>query len=163
MNRHTIRGFGYCVVLLSSIGVLSGCSAALSKARVSGASSVTSDSSRGGGATVWDGVYTEEQASRGEEMYVRHCVSCHGGGDVCAPVLIGDSFWRAWADQSVGRLYEKIRSTMPVGAEGFFSRQEYADTVSYLLSANKVPAGQRELQSDVALLDQLVIQEKEGR
>ena len=37
--------------------------------------------------TVWDGVYTAEQAKRGAEVYANHCASCHGlaltGGEVC--------------------------------------------------------------------------------
>ena len=28
--------------------------------------------------SVWDGVYTEDQAKRGEEMYFERCVRCHG-------------------------------------------------------------------------------------
>src|SRR5689334_21161715 len=28
--------------------------------------------------SVWDGVYTEDQAQRGKELYAEHCVRCHG-------------------------------------------------------------------------------------
>jgi len=28
--------------------------------------------------SVWDGVYTEAQAKRGEAIYEQNCVSCHG-------------------------------------------------------------------------------------
>jgi len=28
--------------------------------------------------TVWDGIYTDEQATRGEALYGEHCVRCHG-------------------------------------------------------------------------------------
>ena len=28
--------------------------------------------------TVWDGVYTAAQATRGEGLYGQHCASCHG-------------------------------------------------------------------------------------
>ena len=28
--------------------------------------------------SVWDGVYTEEQAKRGAPLYSEHCASCHG-------------------------------------------------------------------------------------
>ena len=30
--------------------------------------------------TVWDRVYTEAQAGRGEALYARHCEQCHGSG-----------------------------------------------------------------------------------
>jgi len=45
--------------------------------------------------SVWDGVYTEEQAKRGEELYRKECASCHGetlvGGGGAAP-LTGGTF-----------------------------------------------------------------------
>jgi mono/diheme cytochrome c family protein len=28
--------------------------------------------------SVWDGVYTEAQAKRGEALFGQNCVSCHG-------------------------------------------------------------------------------------
>ena len=28
--------------------------------------------------SVWDGVYTEDQAQRGKELYAAHCLACHG-------------------------------------------------------------------------------------
>ena len=92
-------------------------------------------------------------------MYRWQCASCHPGED-CAPPLIGEAFWAVWKDRSVGPLYEKIRLTMPRGAEGFFSRQEYADVVSYLLSANNLPAGQTALPTDLATLNGIVIRQE---
>jgi len=29
--------------------------------------------------SVWDGVYTAEQAKRGQPLYVKSCGSCHAG------------------------------------------------------------------------------------
>ena len=42
--------------------------------------------------SVWDGVYTAEQAKRGEALYGQHCAACHGGtllGAEAAPALTG--------------------------------------------------------------------------
>ena len=43
----------------------------------------------------WDGVYTEDQAKRGEPLYSQYCASCHGpdltGGEM-APGLTGGEF-----------------------------------------------------------------------
>ena len=40
--------------------------------------------------SVWDGVYTEEQAKRGEPLYSQQCASCHGaelmGGEMAPPL-----------------------------------------------------------------------------
>lgn len=45
--------------------------------------------------SVWDGVYTEEQAKRGETVYGKECSSCHGDlltGGESAPALTGGVF-----------------------------------------------------------------------
>src|SRR5687767_2254133 len=45
--------------------------------------------------TVWDGVYTDVQSRRGEDVSKVSCVSCHGeelAGSDLAPALLGDDF-----------------------------------------------------------------------
>ena len=45
--------------------------------------------------TVWDGVYTEEQATRGRADYLKACASCHAAdlrGGSTAPSLVEESF-----------------------------------------------------------------------
>src|SRR5207249_4986894 len=65
--------------------------------------------------SVWSGVYSEEQAKRGEMLYVQHCSSCHGttleGGEM-APPLAGGAFNSNWNDLSLGDIVERIRTTM---------------------------------------------------
>jgi len=42
--------------------------------------------------SVWDGVYTDAQARRGQALFEQNCVSCHGPaleGDGEAPPLSG--------------------------------------------------------------------------
>ena len=49
----------------------------------------------GQGRTVWDGIYTDEQADRGESLYQDACASCHGqdlSGGQMVPELIGGEF-----------------------------------------------------------------------
>ena len=57
--------------------------------------------------SVWDGVYTEEQAKRGEPIYRKECASCHGemltGGE-SAPPLTGGAFLANWNGLTVGDL-----------------------------------------------------------
>src|SRR5882762_5843062 len=69
-----------------------------------------------GTRSVWDGVYTQEQAERGHSLYNRHCASCHGdelaGGDV-PPPLAGSGFLANWNGLTVGDLFERIRRSMP--------------------------------------------------
>ena len=108
--------------------------------------------------SVWDGVYTEEQATRGEEIYRKECASCHGdtlvGGGGAAP-LTGGAFLSNWNGLTVGDLFERIRKTMPQGALGKLTKQQDADVLAYLLSFNKFPAGKTELQKQVEFLKEI--------
>jgi len=108
--------------------------------------------------SVWDGVYTEEQAKRGNAVYTAECERCHGAGlegaDM-APPLAGGNFVGNWNGQKLSELFERIRVTMPDGNPGKLTRQQTADVVAYLLSAGKIPAGQTELPTDLAKLTQI--------
>ncbi len=108
--------------------------------------------------SVWDGVYTEEQAKRGEELYRKECASCHGdtlvGGGGAAP-LTGGAFLSNWNGLTVGDLFDRIRKTMPQGSLGKLSKQQDADILAYLLSFNKFPAGKTELQKQVEVLKEI--------
>lgn len=108
--------------------------------------------------SVWDGVYTEEQAKRGEEMYRKECASCHGntlvGGGGAAP-LTGGAFLSNWNGLTVGDLFERIRKTMPQGSLGKLNKQQDADVLAYLLSFNKFPTGKTELQKQVEFLKEI--------
>ena len=110
--------------------------------------------------SVWDGAYTEEQATRGEGAYERECATCHLAdllGDGIAPALVGAAFDFRWSDLSVGDMFVAIRATMPQGAPASLSPQAYADIVSYLLQRNDFPAGDSELPSDEAALNAIIL------
>ena len=98
--------------------------------------------------SVWDGVYTEEQAARGETFYEQGCAECHGlaleGDDMSTP-LVGSDFLWAWDGLSLGDLFERIRISMPDGKANSMTRQEKADVLAYVLSKNEMPAGEKEL------------------
>lgn len=113
-----------------------------------------------GQRTVWDGVYTEEQATRGQAQYLRACASCHaadlrGGGT--APSLVEESFSFQWADTTVGELLDRIRTLMPSDRPNSLSSQTYRDLVAFILQANKFPSGEKELDSDLEALRQIAI------
>ena len=115
----------------------------------------------GTGASVWNGVYTEEQARRGEVAYRQSCVNCHGpeleGADMTPP-LTGGAFTANWNDLTIGDLFERIRATMPLDKPGTLSRQQNADLVAFVLKANMWPAGTTELSRDLGALKQIRIQ-----
>ncbi len=108
--------------------------------------------------SVWDGVYTEEQAGRGKTVYNRECASCHGdalmGGEE-APPLAGDAFLADWNGLTVGDLFDRIRRSMPQDNPGRLSRQQDTDILAYMLAANRFPAGKTELESQGAALKQI--------
>ncbi|OYU15872.1 MAG: class I cytochrome c [Alphaproteobacteria bacterium PA4] len=94
--------------------------------------------------SVWQGIYSEEQAQRGAQVYNQRCAACHGAalnGTGEAPGLTGGEFVSHYDQLSVGDLFERVRTSMPQNAPATLSRDEYADVVAFLLKANEFPAG----------------------
>ena len=108
--------------------------------------------------TVWDGIYTEAQAKRGEALYTLNCASCHGpslGGGEAASALTGPTFMANWSGVTMGDLFERIRVSMPQDQPGRLSGQQNADVLAYVLSVNKFPAGKMELARQADMLRQI--------
>jgi len=105
--------------------------------------------------SVWDGVYTKEQAKRGAALFDAECAGCHGAageGGGMAPALVGNAFTANYDGQTVGDLFERTRATMPVGKEGQLSAQVNADITAFMLECNEFPAGAAELPSQAMTL-----------
>lgn len=101
-----------------------------------------------GGRSVWQGIYTNEQADRGAGLYAQRCGACHGAalnGTGEAPPLVGGEFVSHWDTLTVGDLYDRVRTTMPQNDPMSMTREEYADVLAYVLKNNGFPAGTREL------------------
>jgi len=98
--------------------------------------------------SVWDGVYSDDQAKRGEPLYYHDCSSCHGEklqGDDNSPALAGTDFVTDWNGLTLGKLFDKIRLTMPRDGPSQVSNPEKADILASILSVNKFPAGKTDL------------------
>jgi mono/diheme cytochrome c family protein len=98
--------------------------------------------------TQWDGIFTAEQAKRGETVYSDSCVPCHGpdlGGSDLAPALTGADFASNWNDMKIGDLFDRVSQTMPLSAPGSLTAPQYADVVSFILQKSGAPAGTTEL------------------
>ena len=105
--------------------------------------------------SVWDGVYTEDQAKRGAAVYAKECAACHGAdlnGGESAPALVGGVFLSNWNTLTVGDLFERIRLSMPQDNPGRLSRQQDADVLALMLQANEFPAGKTELDKQTEVL-----------
>jgi hypothetical protein len=113
--------------------------------------------------SVWDGVYTDEQAKRGAPMYSEFCASCHGpelmGGEMAPPLATGD-FLSGWDGLTLGDLFERMRISMPQNAPGSLSGQQNADILAFMLSANKYPTGSSELSNQAMVLKTIKFEAK---
>ena len=99
--------------------------------------------------TVWEGIYSEAQAARGEKAYKLSCGYCHkdnlaGGffddGNGRAPALAGprafdSSFEKRWAGETVGEMVIEIGTAMPQKDPGSLPPETYVDIISFLLVA----------------------------
>jgi quinoprotein glucose dehydrogenase len=113
--------------------------------------------------SVWQGVYTKEQAARGKARYFTSCAACHGGvlqGDSDSPELAGPGFMKRWGDQSIATLFAFATSQMPVGRPGSLGAQGYADVIAFILATNGFPDGDRELPSNEQALESIVIERR---
>lgn len=104
-----------------------------------------------GKPSVWDGVFTKEQAARGRLHFAQHCAECHGDDLTGAEgkPLVGDQFWTDWRETTVDYLLTRISTSMPRSEDGSLvgtlSASTYEDLVAYILDKNEFPAGGREL------------------
>jgi len=110
--------------------------------------------------TNWDGVYTEAQAQRGQQVYQHACAVCHLDnlqGDSVSPPLMGSTFLARFAGSTAHEMVQGIRSTMPQNAPDSLGDRAYVDLISYLLRANGSRTGPVELSLDVAELEKIII------
>jgi quinoprotein glucose dehydrogenase len=106
--------------------------------------------------SVWDGVYTDDQAGRGGAAYNKSCSGCHD----LSGEFTGTAFMNMWKGQSAFELYDKMRSEMPMDNPGSLTPQVYADIVSFMFKSNSFPSGKAELPAADDALKQIKIQPK---
>ncbi len=128
--------------------------------------------------SVWEGVYTEAQADRGEALYSR-CATCHrrrsagtepegmqlvvdapdksDPDNVIGPPLMTDPFLRNWEGRTIAVLYLFDRETMPQDNPASLTDQEYIDIIAFMLAQSGLPTGDEELTTNLEVLDDLVI------
>ncbi|MBZ5634595.1 MAG: cytochrome c [Acidobacteriia bacterium] len=111
--------------------------------------------------TVWDGVYTEAQAARGMMAFGQSCAGCHALAAQGKAPLVGDPFWKSFAQKTVGDLLEFVSTYMPNGTPGSLTEPTYRDIVALMLKSNGFPAGTTELGGNATANVQIV--EKDGR
>lgn len=113
--------------------------------------------------SVWDGIYTTDQAARGKGFYDTSCAGCHGAtlaGRNGNRALAGPRFFEDWGEDSLGTLYGVMARTMPRGKPNSLDPGAYLDIVAYLLQKNDYPPGASELTAD--RVDAIRVTRKEG-
>jgi quinoprotein glucose dehydrogenase len=114
----------------------------------------------GAAKTTNDGVFTDAQVKRGNDVYQAQCSACHDAqltGSGTAPALSGTDFSANWKDETVGSLFERIRATMPADNPGSLQRPQVADLIAFILNFNKYPTGPSELAADLEALKAIKI------
>ncbi len=113
--------------------------------------------------SVWDGVYTEEQAKKGEEVYETNCEQCHAddlSGDTPynpSPALAGKAFLLRWDSRTLNDLFSFASTNMPKNAPGSLSPDDYVNVIAFILHSNKIPAGKQPLASNPEMLKKITI------
>jgi mono/diheme cytochrome c family protein len=106
--------------------------------------------------SVLDGVYTHAQAERGEAVYSASCIGCHEGQDADGPELTGRAFLDRWREDKLDPLFTFIKTTMPGNAPGSLDDRAYVDIIAFILEANGLPPGNKELTREMVGSVQLV-------
>ena len=101
------------------------------------------------------GVYTDEQASRGRDMYAMQCKSCHTPASHTGVV-----FANSWDRRPLSDLYSFIVTRMPKNEPGSLQPDEYADVLAYLLKLNDLPSGDAPLPADSVAMKKIRIEVK---
>jgi quinoprotein glucose dehydrogenase len=104
--------------------------------------------------SVLTGAYTEEQAIRGQALYIYHCLACHGetmAGLDQAPPLVGPQFGSNWNGEPLSALVGRI-GTMPPNDPGSLTHEESVDILAYILWYNGLPFGQAPLSTEPSAL-----------
>lgn len=112
--------------------------------------------------SIRTGIYTADQALRGQRQYDVFCTGCHGpemeGAGVDVPALAESRFVQKWTGRSLRDLFDLIKMTMPENAPGSLSDRAYADLLAYILQANGFPAGSQSLDPDRVRLSSVLIE-----
>ena len=89
-------------------------------------------------------------------------MSCHGPIRAIVPemaALLGDhTFRNTWRGRPLGELFAFIRETMPQDAPETLTSEQTADIVAYILSGNRLAAGETPLAEDPERLPHILFE-----
>jgi len=142
------------IMLSSALGACAGATASSGQdgATAQAGGMVVEPPEEGGAMTILDGVYTADQADRGEDLAQANCMACHSVGE-----WSNGRYINLWSGRSVGDLFENLEGTMPYDEPGRLTRAEYAAVIAYMFSLSDLPSGDTPLPSDADGLAQIQV------
>lgn len=99
-----------------------------------------------------DGIFTAEQAQRGEGLFNQHCTRCHSIQE-----FTGRSFDAVWTGTPAAALYLRIANTMPLDQPGSLGNTQATALFAHILSENGMPAGDAPLEADLEFMASILI------
>jgi mono/diheme cytochrome c family protein len=120
-----------------------------------GKTSAVSAGATPGAPSTLSGVYTDEQASRGKDVYLGSCRSCHTPAS-----HTGATFNKWWRGKQLSDLFLFVSTRMPKNDPGSLAPDDVADVMAYLLKMNAMPVGKEELPPDADSLKKIRIETK---
>jgi S-disulfanyl-L-cysteine oxidoreductase SoxD len=89
------------------------------------------------------GWYTQDQATRGHQLFNNFCAQCHGPEltGAAGPALVGAAFLQKWSKKPVGDLFSFEHSNMPATNPGSLPEDTVWTITAYILQKNGFPAG----------------------
>jgi hypothetical protein len=88
--------------------------------------------------------------------FSQSCAGCHALAAQGKAPLVGDAFWKSFAQYTVGDLLEFVSTYMPNGTPGSLTEPTYRDILALMLKSNGFPAGNADLVGNTAANLQIV-------
>jgi len=90
-----------------------------------------------------NGWYTQDQATRGHQLFNNFCAQCHRPDltGAAGPALVGDAFLKKWSNKPLGDLFDFEHSKMPATNPGSVPDDTMWSITAYILQKNGLPAG----------------------
>ena len=102
--------------------------------------------------TTMDGIFTAEQAQRGEGLFNQHCTRCHSIQE-----FTGRSFETLWVGTPAAALYLRIANTMPLDQPGSLGTVQSTALLAHILQENGMPSGEVPLEADLDFLTGILV------
>ena len=102
--------------------------------------------------TTADGIFTAEQAQRGEGLFDQHCARCHSIQE-----FTGRAFETVWVGTPASALYLRIANTMPMDQPGSLGTSQTTALMAHILDSNGMPAGDTPMPGDLEWLTSIQV------